>query len=435
MEFTVIGDKRYPRVDKKDGTTKPPRIDVETHNIPSELANISRWVCWKWLWRVDKQGAGQWTKPPHNPRTGVEAKSNDPTTWTSYPEAMAAYRRDKSYAGVGFVFSADDDLMGVDVDDCLEPAGTVSATGQQALQYFGSSYCEVSPSGTGLKFLIRGSIPGAKSGRKNCALDVEVYQATRYFTVTGRRWDSCPSEIGAFNGALDAWFNEVFPPAKPPEAARTPAVPASATVNEIIEKASAASNGDRFRQLWAGDCSRFGDDASIADLALCSMLSFWCGPDPKLIDECFRASGLMREKWEREDYRRSTIAKALEGRGDFYQWGRNGSSVSFVIGPDNPETDPEPEGWPDLIPIAGVDAEPMQASDFPDCVAGMIQAVVDMAEVPAELPGLMALGALATGCQKKFRIACDRSHSEPLNLFVCPALPPGERKKIGRAHV
>ncbi len=104
------------------------------------------------------------------------------------------------------------------------------------------------------------------------------------------------------------------------------------------------------------------------------------------------------------------------------------SSVSSVIATDNPKSDQAPETWPALIPIAGPEPEPMEPADFPPCVAVIVRAVADQAEVPVELPGLMALGVLATACQKKFEIACDGSHKEPLNLFVCPAMDPGNRK-------
>ena len=51
MSHTTIGDKRYLRIDKK-ATAKPPRIDVESKNIPEQLANLPRWVCWKWEWQL-----------------------------------------------------------------------------------------------------------------------------------------------------------------------------------------------------------------------------------------------------------------------------------------------------------------------------------------------------------------------------------------------
>ena len=52
------------------------------------------------------------------------------------------------------------------------------------------------------------------------------------------------------------------------------------------------------------------------------MLAFWTGPDPARIDRLFRHSGLMREKWERQDYRDRTITKALADTTEFYSPGR-----------------------------------------------------------------------------------------------------------------
>jgi hypothetical protein len=40
------------------------------------------------------------------------------------------------------------------------------------------------------------------------------------------------------------------------------------------------------------------------------------------MEQLFRRSGLMREKWERRDYREGTIAKALTGMTEFYEPGR-----------------------------------------------------------------------------------------------------------------
>ena len=52
-------------------------------------------------------------------------------------------------------------------------------------------------------------------------------------------------------------------------------------------------------------------DWSSADLALCHRLAYWTKNDRDLIDRYFRQSGLMREKWNRSDYRNSTIEAAV----------------------------------------------------------------------------------------------------------------------------
>jgi len=91
--------------------------------------------------------------------------------------------------------------------------------------------------------------------------------------------------------------------------------PVSLEDSELLEK---AKGDDKFSRLWDGDTSIHGGDHSRSDLALCSKLAFWTGGDRQRIDALFRKSGLMREKWDRDDYRKRTIDKALSGQTDFY---------------------------------------------------------------------------------------------------------------------
>ena len=63
----------------------------------------------------------------------------------------------------------------------------------------------------------------------------------------------------------------------------------------------AARNGMQFARLWHGDISGYPSH-SEADLALCAMLAFWCGPDPERIDRLFQQSKLYRAKWHRRHY-------------------------------------------------------------------------------------------------------------------------------------
>lgn len=49
------------------------------------------------------------------------------------------------------------------------------------------------------------------------------------------------------------------------------------------------------------------------------MLAFWCGGDTDQMDRLFRESGLMREKWDREDYRTATLDKAVAMTTEFYK--------------------------------------------------------------------------------------------------------------------
>jgi putative DNA primase/helicase len=83
------------------------------------------------------------------------------------------------------------------------------------------------------------------------------------------------------------------------------------------------------KRLWAGDTSAYrdgdNDGYSEADLALCSLLAFWCEPNEERIDRLFRQSGLYRPKWDKRHYGdgrtygQGTIANALKRRSDFWR--------------------------------------------------------------------------------------------------------------------
>ncbi len=79
-------------------------------------------------------------------------------------------------------------------------------------------------------------------------------------------------------------------------------------------------NGEKFRKLYNdGDYSEYGSQ-SEADCAMCAMIAFRTGADPQMIDTVFRSSALMRDKWNRDDYRESTIEKGIEAcHGTFHK--------------------------------------------------------------------------------------------------------------------
>lgn len=87
---------------------------------------------------------------------------------------------------------------------------------------------------------------------------------------------------------------------------------------ELLALAMNARNGAEFRSLWNGDISSYPSQ-SEADLALCGHLAFWTGKDRERIDSLFRQSGLYRDKWERQDYRRHTIDTAIDGTQNTYE--------------------------------------------------------------------------------------------------------------------
>ena len=102
--------------------TRPVPVQGDLANLPSALARLKKmpnWVVWRWEWVVNKRGFGKWDKPPLQPRRPQQyARNNDPSTWGSYDEALAAYAAGKC-DGLGFNL-AGTDIAAFDIDDCRD---------------------------------------------------------------------------------------------------------------------------------------------------------------------------------------------------------------------------------------------------------------------------------------------------------------------------
>jgi len=301
--------------------------------IPAELRALRQWV----MWRAEKR-KGKLTKIPYQVN-GQPADSTDPETWTTFDEALAAVT---SFTGIGFVFTPADPYLGIDLDHCVDPdTGELTPWAARIVDLL-DSYAEISPSGTGIKIWVRAAMPGTRRKQVKLPADwqagegaaVEMYDSGRYFTVTGRQWGA-RSTVEPRKAVVDDLYADLFPkkPETVPPALHVPARGAAGggvalSDAELVERAQKASNGAAFAALWHGDLSAHAGDHSGADLALANHLAFWCGPDPARIERLFGDSALgQREKWlDRPDYREWTIAKALEGRTEFYTPGRAGAN-------------------------------------------------------------------------------------------------------------
>src|ERR1700751_2252526 len=78
---------------------RPVPFQRDLRNLPDALAplkNLPNWVCWRWEWRLDKRGIGRGPNPPLQPKNPTRhARNNDPTSWGTYAEALAAFETGK----------------------------------------------------------------------------------------------------------------------------------------------------------------------------------------------------------------------------------------------------------------------------------------------------------------------------------------------------
>jgi putative DNA primase/helicase len=291
-------------------------------NVPKELALTPQWVCWSGT--VGQNG--KMSKIPINPRTGRNAKTDDPATWGTF-EAAIYFSRNNDLPGIGFVFTETDDFVGIDLDECLDPAsGSIKAEAQQIINRL-ASYTEISPSGKGVHVIARGKLPeGSRRIGK-----VEMYDDRRFFTITGNSLHGTPAGVMDRRKEVLDVYQSLFPQSRP----RAVQPPAQAQLEDValIEMAKNASNGKKFKQLWRGGLSGYPSQ-SEADLALCRILAFWTSRDSARIDTLFRQSGLFRPKWDvlhfsaGKTYGQATIEKAIETDGVIY------SAGSRVVNPE-----------------------------------------------------------------------------------------------------
>jgi primase-polymerase (primpol)-like protein len=272
--------------------------------IPIELRRLPNWVCW----RLEEIG-GDSKKIPYCASSGRRASSTDPATWSNFGSAWRAYEADV-FNGLGFVFAEGGGLVGIDLDHCIDN-DAIAADAQAVIDDL-NSYAEVSVSGTGVHIIARGTLPGGKGRRRG---SIEMYAQGRYFTITGRAWGE-PKPISEAQPAIDRLCDSFKgKSSETTHATRTTHGQRRICPDDrqLLLRAAQARNGFKFARLWAGDTSDYGGDDSRADLALLGMLLFWTGGDVQRADMLFRQSGLMREKWNRDDYRRMTLEKLSAG--------------------------------------------------------------------------------------------------------------------------
>ena len=298
-------------------SNSPLRFKIEC--IPAALRTTAQWVAWRYVARDGKR-----TKAPVSPLDGSLADSTSRVTWGTFEQALEACRSDKTLAGVGFVFTADDPFCGVDLDNSVDVDANVKSWAKDLLAKL-DSYTEFSPSGRGLKVFIRGNKPGKRCRKAFHDGGIEIYDRDRFFTVTGDRLPEYPTEVAPRQEPLDIIYALVFGDQDPDQwedarASRSwqpgDVVAAQLCDDEIIELASKhRRSGEKFTALWAGDWeSQRMNSRSEADSSVVFTLAYYT-KDPVQIDRIFRRSALMRSKWDerhgRDSYGQRTIAKAL----------------------------------------------------------------------------------------------------------------------------
>jgi putative DNA primase/helicase len=290
----------------------PLTIPLNLPGIPHAMIEYDHWVLWRWALRTDRNGQPKWTKEPINARTGKLADTTKPDTWA--PFSVATYfleQRGDEVDGIGYVFGDDDPFCGIDLDNARNPETKELHPKAQAIVDRFDSFTERSISGTGAHIIIEGEVPPGGNRRGK----IEMYSAGRFFVVSGQVIQN-PNLIGDRSEELDVFHREIFPEVyAPKEEQRQPLTSEPLTVadDELLGR---CNGNEKFRRLWAGNDSDYGDDTSSADLAFCNIV-VRNGGSRDQVDAIYRRSDRARAKWDerrgQSTYGGVTLDEAFDG--------------------------------------------------------------------------------------------------------------------------
>ena len=271
---------------------------------------------------------GDGIKAPIDPATGNPSDAQDPATWMLPHEAQALALLDPDWI-LGVVLGYG--LACLDQDHVRSTSGAWDASVDELFKQFPDAYRETSQGGDGKHIILAvNSAQVIPHGTRNRELHLEAYHELRYIALTGRDAEGALTEY-TYN--FNALLKEYFPPTSRSSSVEWsdepthPDYKATLTDDELIAVALAsqllkAFTGEpRFKDLWTANVDvlskRWPDsgsgsyDESSADLALAGQLAFYTGCNHGRIYRLMCCSALNRSKWERDEYIRGTISKAV----------------------------------------------------------------------------------------------------------------------------
>jgi DNA-binding CsgD family transcriptional regulator len=260
------------------------------HNFPEELTSKNSWIIHK-------------EKVPKNPKTGKNLTGPVDKWGANFNDACKALEKYKA-SGLGFVFTAENDYCGIDLDSCIEN-GVINEKAKNIINSC-DSYTEKSFSGTGIHIIVKSTNKEKKLYKKN---GVEIYDRSRYFTMSGFGLNG-NNKINVVN--VNDLLQKIIESknANTEQSGVVGGLLNTTQINELVERVSSSGSGDKFKIMWRGDWEQLYESHSEADMAFCNILAFWLS-DAAQIDQIFRASKMFRDKWDRSIGQGKTYGKAL----------------------------------------------------------------------------------------------------------------------------
>jgi hypothetical protein len=160
--------------------------EVRDIHVPAPLRDLPLFLCWRLEPRYD--GDPKPLKVPYYPlgnkRVGRQGAPEDRSQLTTFALARDQAAK-RGMTGIGIALLEGYDLVAIDVDNCVTDGKLPS----EILHAVGSTYAEYSPSGRGIRAIMRGNIGNHKAPTTDTDYGFEVFSTTGFCTLTGNALD------------------------------------------------------------------------------------------------------------------------------------------------------------------------------------------------------------------------------------------------------
>ena len=272
--------------------------------VPDEMKARPNWVVVKTWWNADK---GKYNKRPVNCNSdkGEYAESDNPETWTTFDNALK-YLKEKGDTTVAYALDGKDNISCIDLDRCYDENGQPSALAKEVLSKCGKTYAEKSVSGNGLHIFGKTSGMDIRTFSKDG--DLEFYQKEHFIAMTGDGAEYSRLETFDTPEMKELLSRKCEKREEWKGVCKGVNGLSTMTDRDVVEKASNAKNGDKFKRLYAGEDLQ--KNHSNSDMSLMNLLAYWCNGDKEQMLRIFATSGLFRPN-KSPDYYEGTAIKAL----------------------------------------------------------------------------------------------------------------------------
>ena len=272
--------------------------------VPDEMKARPNWVVVKTWWNAEK---GKYNKRPVNCNSdkGEYAESDNPETWTTFDNALK-YLKEKGGTTIAYALDGKDKIACLDFDECYDENRLPNETVKEALSKCGATYTEHSLSGEGFHILGKTNGMDLRTFSKDGSL--EFYQKDHFISLTGN--GTVYTKLESFDTPEMKEFlsRKCDKREEWKDVCKGVNGLSTMTDRDVVEKASTAKNGDKFKRLYAGEDLQ--NNHSNSDMSLMNLLAYWCNGDKEQMLRIFATSGLFRPN-KSPDYYEGTAIKAL----------------------------------------------------------------------------------------------------------------------------